>query len=108
MLEIGIMVPPRRHSLTSPSVGRALWRRAPAGEVRRLPQCDPSRSGVASQPALGDMFVRRDKSIRLLLALAMGITSVGGCSGLPRIDPSGQRLLIFPGEEPPIPSLPVA
>lgn len=54
------------------------------------------------------MFVRRDKSIRLLLALAMGITSVGGCSGLPRIDPSGQRLLIFPGEEPPIPSLPVA
>ena len=42
------------------------------------------------------------------LTLVICLVSLGGCAGLPRIDPSGERILIFPGETPPVaPTAPV-
>jgi len=38
---------------------------------------------------------------RLMLIVALAVATVGGCAGLPRIDPSGEQILIFPGETPP-------
>lgn len=46
------------------------------------------------------------KPLRVLLALSILTTTVGGCAGLPRIDPTGQRFLIFPDEYPPIATTP--
>lgn len=38
---------------------------------------------------------------RVALALVAGLMLVGGCAGLPRIDPTGERLLVWPGETTP-------
>ena len=41
------------------------------------------------------------RSIRMILSLvALVGATLGGCAGLPRFDPSGQRILIWPGEQP--------
>jgi hypothetical protein len=54
------------------------------------------------------MALRADNHWRILLAMSLLATSISGCAGLPRIDPSGQRILLFPGEQPPVPTLPPA
>ena len=47
------------------------------------------------------MFPARLIDRRLLPLVALAVAMVGGCAGLPRIDPSGEQILIFPGETPP-------
>jgi uncharacterized repeat protein (TIGR01451 family) len=42
----------------------------------------------------------RVHSARLTLACALAYVAVGGCAGLPRIDPSGERILIWPKDQP--------
>jgi uncharacterized repeat protein (TIGR01451 family) len=42
----------------------------------------------------------RPHSARLTLACALAYVVAGGCAGLPRIDPSGERLLIWPKDQP--------
>jgi uncharacterized repeat protein (TIGR01451 family) len=39
-------------------------------------------------------------SVRLTLTCALAYVAVGGCAGLPRIDPSGERILIWPKDRP--------
>ncbi len=52
------------------------------------------------------MFPHIERPLRLVLALSLLTTTVGGCAGLPRIDPSGQRFLIFPDEYPQVATVP--
>jgi uncharacterized repeat protein (TIGR01451 family) len=43
-------------------------------------------------------------SARLTLACALAYAAVGGCAGLPRIDPSGEQILIWPKDQPKVAS----
>lgn len=82
-LENGITAPPRRHILTHPAAR-------------------PFERGDPYAPATMKAHYRPIRH-KLLWMLAIAGIAASGCAldQLPRIDPTGQRLLVFPGEPTP-------